>query len=171
MFSKTFIEDEIEEDTSFFNPFQSILFLFSILVLSLVIFNLSIHFKGVTIRSFSNFCIYFGGIFGYIMLKWLLEYVFSLLFLIKKPIRFFLVSKSSYLYSVSFYLFIVIILVEYSQLNYNSLIYISIALFSIRFLLHIINNKKLIFSKLFYFILYLCAFEIAPLLILFKLMF
>ena len=36
---------EIEEDTSFFNPFQSILFLFSILVLSLVIFNLSIHSK------------------------------------------------------------------------------------------------------------------------------
>jgi hypothetical protein len=37
-------------------------------------------------------------------------------------------------------------------------------------LLLFVNNKNLILNKLFYFILYICALEIAPLLFIYKMM-
>jgi hypothetical protein len=171
IFSNHFVTEETAENTSLLNPFQSILFLFSVFVLSLLFYNLIVKLDIQTSNGFYTYFLIFTGVFSYLVLKWLLEYLFSILFLINKQIRFFLVSKSSYLYSISFFLLIGIILTEYSQLNTSFLIYLSATLFLIRFLLHLVNNKKLILSKLFYFILYLCAFEIAPLCILFKLMF
>jgi hypothetical protein len=71
---------------------------------------------------------------------------------------------------LSFAFFIAIILFFYTGLKVQFLAYFVIILFLIRIVFHLINNKKLILSKLFYFILYFCAFEIAPLFVLFKLM-
>lgn len=171
LFSKNFIEEEVEEDTSYLNPFQILISLFSGLVLSMVLYNFLIHYSSNVIKGFFTFLMIFLAVFFYFMIKWSLEYLLSIVFKIKKGVRFFMVSKFSYLYSISFLLFVGVILVAYSQLNTRFLLYFSILLFLLRFILHIFNNKKLIFSKLFYFILYFCAFEIAPLLILFKLMF
>ena len=171
LFSGRFLEDETEEDTSFFNPFHTIISLFSMIVLSLLLYNLFGSLSYNSPKGFYNFTLIFLIVFSYFGVKWFLEFTLSFLFKVKKTVRYFLVSKFSYLYSVSFLLFFAIVLVEYSKLSYNFLLYFSGALFLLRFLLHFINNKKLIFSKLFYFILYLCAFEIAPLFILFKLMF
>ncbi len=171
VFSKNFIEDETEEDTSFFNSFQIVISLFSGIVLSVVLYFLIIHYSSNTATGFFTFFMIFISVFLYFIVKWSLEYALSIVFQIKKSVRFFVVSKFSYLYSISFLLFFGIVLVEYSQLNTHFLLYLSIVLFLFRFVLHFFNNKKLIFNKLFYFILYFCAFEIAPLLILFKLMF
>ena len=167
----SYIEEEIEENTSFFNLFKSIVFLFSMLVFSLAGYKIIVFYKIVSNVDFYTFLNVLGAISAFFTVKWLLEIVFSYVFLINKQIKFFLFSKLSYLYSLSFYLLIALVLVEYSQLNTVFLIYFSVFLFAIRFLLHVANNKKLIFSELFYFILYLCAFEIAPLFILFKLIF
>ncbi len=171
LLSKSFIEDEVEEDTSYFNSFQIFISLFSGLVLSMVLYNFLIFYSKQFTNSFFSFCIIFLSVFFYFMIKWGIEYLLSIVFKIKKRVRFFLVSKFSYLYSICFFLFLGVVLVQYSQLSTRFLLFFSILLFFTRFLLHFFNNKKLIFSKLFYFILYLCAFEIAPLLILFKLMF
>ena len=171
LINNSFIETEIEDNSSFFNLFQSIIFVFSMLVLSLFLFKIMLFYFGENAHNLFSYFKILSVVFSYFTIKWLLEFLFSHLFKINKQVKFFLVSKHNYLYSISFFLLIAVVLVEYSQLNTSFLVYFSIVLFSIRFLFHVINNKKLVFSKLFYFILYLCAFEIAPLFILFKLMF
>jgi len=165
------LKGEVDEDKRFFNTFQSVISLFLILVFSLLLYKLRVYFSPYSPQGFSSFCILSVGVFIYFISKWFLEYLLSLLFKIKATIRHFLVSKFSYLCSASFILFFAIIFVEYSKVSIPFLLYFSIALILLRGILFFLNNKKLIFSELFYFILYLCAFEIAPLFILFKLLF
>ncbi|KGL62603.1 DUF4271 domain-containing protein [Polaribacter sp. Hel1_85] len=171
LLNNSFIETEIEENYSVFNLFQSVIFLFSMLVISLSMYKIILFYVDSVEQGFYTFLKILSLVFSYFAVKWLLEVLFSLLFKIKNQVKFFLASKSFYLYSVSFTLLIGVVLVEYSQLNTLFLVYFSAVLFSVRFIIHTASNKKLIFSELFYFILYLCAFEIAPLFILFKLLF
>ncbi len=169
--NNSFIETEIEENFSFFNLFKSVIFLFSMSVLSLLAYKILLFYTVLVEAGFCTFLKILGIIFSYFTIKWLLEFLLSLLFKIDKQVKIFIFSKSSYLYSLSFILLIGIVLVQYSELNTGFLVYFSVFLFLIRFILLVARNKKLVFSELFYFILYLCAFQIAPLFILFKLLF
>lgn len=171
LFNESFIESEIEENTSFFNPFKNVIFIFSITVLALLTYKIYLYYNSSVEQGFYIFLQIFGVVFSYLTIKRLLEFLLSVVFKIDKKLDFFLVSKSVYLYSVSFFLLIAIVLVEYSQLDTPFLVYFSTLLFSIRFIFHAVINKKLVFSELFYFILYLCAVEIAPLFVLFRLLF
>ncbi|QXP66087.1 DUF4271 domain-containing protein [Polaribacter sp. AHE13PA] len=171
LFNESFIESEIEENTSFFNPFKNVIFIFSITVLALLTYKIYLYYNSSVEQGFYIFLQIFGVVFSYLTIKRLLEFLLSVVFKIDKKLDFFLVSKSVYLYSVSFFLLIAIVLVEYSQLDTPFLVYFSALLFSIRFIFHAVINKKLVFSELFYFILYLCAVEIAPLFVLFRLLF
>ena len=58
---------------------------------------------------------------------------------------------------------------NYKELFLNITAVLVLAFLVLRYLLLILNNKKLILSGFFYFILYLCALEIAPLIIFLKL--
>ncbi|WP_298779923.1 DUF4271 domain-containing protein [uncultured Polaribacter sp.] len=170
LFNKGFVEIETEENNGFFNSFYILLFLFSIITISFTAY----YFKTrmfLAEHGFANFLNIFYTLFIYFSLKWILEYLLSVLFLIKNQVRFFLISKSCYLISVSFFLFFGIILSQYSNISSTFLFYFAGFLFAIRFVLHLTYNKNLIFNQLFYFILYICAFEIAPLFLLFKLLF
>ncbi|AUC21767.1 hypothetical protein BTO15_06440 [Polaribacter sejongensis] len=171
LFNESFIDSEIEENTSFFNPFKNVIFIFSITVLALLTYKIYLYYNSSAEQGFYTFLKIFGVVFSYLTIKRLLEFLLSVVFKIDKKLDFFLVSKSVYLYSVSFFLLIAIVLVEYSQLDTPFLVYFSALLFSIRFIFHAVINKKLVFSELFYFILYLCAVEIAPLFVLFRLLF
>jgi hypothetical protein len=171
LFNKGFIEKETEEGITFFKPFYSIIFLFSISVFALVCSTILVGLPENKNSYFYLFIGSFGAIFIYLLLKWFLEYLLSLVFLIRKDTRFFLISKSSYLYNISFYLFICLIIVQFTELNTNFLLIVTVLFFIIRFCFHLANNKKLIINELFYFILYLCTLEIAPLFLVFKLMF
>jgi hypothetical protein len=167
----TFVKAEVEEKTSFFSLFQCIIFVFTMSVLSLVMYKILLFYDFWKSQDFSNYMKVLSIVSSYFLIKWAIEFVFSYLFVIQKQVHFFIISKAIYLYSTAFFLLISLVLVQYSQLNILFLIYFSIFVFSVRFLLHVIINKKLVFSELFYFILYLCAFEIAPLFMLFKWMF
>ena len=168
IFNKGFLEDEVEEDTSFFSSFYSLLLIFSSIVLALVISLFVSEIRQHSFVTFSSFLYILGVVFGYFVIKSLLEVLLTKIFLIEKQVRYYLISKFGYLYSISFFLLVFFILFQFGPLNFSSLIRIISVLFFISFILHLVNNKKLIFSELFYFILYLCAFEIGPLLILFK---
>jgi hypothetical protein len=170
-FNLSFLEDDATEPTSFFDPFQIVIFFFSVVVLSLITHKL-ILFKIVNFQNtFATFLQVFIALLTYFLAKRILEYFLSLLFLIKKGIHFFLISKYNYLYSLSFLTYIALILNQYALINELYIFYFTGFLFITRFIFFSIRNKKLIFSKLFYFILYICAFEIAPLFVLSKLMF
>ena len=174
LFDFSFIEDESSESNNLLDLFQSILFLFSVSTVSLLVYYFKIYKQTETIQSFTTFFTFFTFflvIFCYFFLKKALEFALTRLFLIKNQISVFLITKANYLYSVSFILYILLILYEYVNVKSVYLFYFSIFLFLLRFVFFVIRNKKLIFNKLFYFILYICAFEIAPLFVLFNLMF
>jgi hypothetical protein len=170
IFNKGFLEDELEEDTSLFSSFYSLLLVFSSIVLALVVSLFVSEINKYSFVTFSSFLYILGIVFSYFVIKTLLEELFTKIFLIEKQVRYYLISKFGYLYSISFFLLVFFILFQFGPLNILSFITIISMLFFICFILHVVNNKKLIFSKLFYFMLYICAFEIAPLLILFKMM-
>ncbi|WP_158840092.1 DUF4271 domain-containing protein [Polaribacter sp. L3A8] len=171
LINSNFVETEIEENSSFFDPFKNIIFIFSVFVLSLLVYKIYVFYSPSALEGVYAFFKIFGVVFVYFTIKRLSELLLSFLFMIHKKLDFFLVSKSIYLYAISFLVLVAVVLEEYSQLNTLFLVYFSGVLFSVRFIFHGVRNKKLIFSELFYFILYLCAFEIAPLFILFKLLF
>ncbi|WP_366915391.1 DUF4271 domain-containing protein [uncultured Polaribacter sp.] len=171
LINNSFIETEIEDQNTFFSLFKGLFFIFEMLVLSLFFYKVEVFYSEAIDEGFNTFFKVFGVIFTYFVAKRILELMLSKVFMLPNQVKFYLVSKSIYLYSVSILLLISIVLVEYSQLNTSFLIYFSMILFSFRFIIQVVSNKKLIFSELFYFILYLCTFEIAPLFILFKLMF
>ena len=169
LFNKGFIEDEVEENTSFFSSFYSLLFIFSSVVLALVTSLLVAETNKNTSFSLSSFFLILGIIWSYFTIKSLLEIGVISLFFIKKEVRFYVVSKFGYLYSISFFLIILFVLFRFGPLNFSFFIAATLGLFLLKFVFQVVNNKNLVFGKLFYFILYLCAFEIAPLLIMFKL--
>ena len=170
LFNKGFIEDEVEENTSFFSSFYSLLFIFSSVVLALVTSFLVAETNKNTSFSLSSFFLILGIIWSYFTIKSLLEIGVIRLFFIKKEVRFYVVSKFGYLYSISFFLIIFLVLFRFGPLNFSFFIAATLGLFFLKFVFQVVNNKNLVFGKLFYFILYLCAFEIAPLLIMFKLL-
>ena len=170
LFNKGFIESEAEEDILFFSSFYSLLFVFSATVLALTVSLLASEINVAFSLTFSSFLSVLKLVFSYLIVKRFLELAFARLLLIKKQVRFFLVCKLSYLYSISFFLLVFYILFLFSPLNYFYFTVIILGLFTLRYLFLLTSNKKLVFSELFYFILYICAFEIAPLLTLFKLM-
>jgi len=170
-FNLSFLEDEDTEPSNFFDTFQIVIFFFSVVVLALIIHKFLL-FKIVNFQNtFSLFLQIFIALLVYFLAKRILEYLLSLLFLIKKGIHFFLVTKNNYLYSLSYLTYIALILNEYTAINELYIFYFTGFLFTLRFILFSLRNKKLIFNQLFYFILYICAFEIAPLFVLSKLMF
>ena len=170
LFNKGFIQDEVEENTSFFSSFYSLLFIFSSLVLALITSFLVAEINKNTTFSVSSFFLILGIIWSYFIIKSLFEIGVIRLFIIKKEVRFYVVSKFGYLYSISFFLVIFFVLFRFGPLNFSFFIAATLGLFFLKFVFQVVNNKNLVFGKLFYFILYLCAFEIAPLLIMFKLL-
>jgi hypothetical protein len=171
LFNINFIESESEENTSFFDSFKIVIFMFTVIVLSLLAYRFKTYRLSINVSSFSSYLPVFLSLLSYFLIKRTLEYLLFYLFLIKRDLRFFIVSKVNYLHTITFLLYLAIVLSEYIGLKQWYLFYFAALLFIVRFVIHIVSNKKLIFNKLFYFILYICAVEIAPLFILFKMMF
>lgn len=167
-FNKGFIELEAEENTSFFTPFHIVIILFSTTIMSLFFYFLleqnTLNFK----YDYTLFLKILTFLFLLSLGRWMLEFLIGKLFEIETKIRLFLFFKYSYLHVISVSLFIVLMIYVYSYRNYAILWIAFILLAFTRAVLLFTNNKKLIVSKLFYFILYICAFEIAPLFILIK---
>ena len=171
IFNRGFIEIEAEENYFRFSFFHFGLAFFAYLMLSFssyLVIQATTPKKGFLIVDFIGVSIV---VFSYLFTKYLLELIFIYLFEIREKTAHFFSSKRSYSYSLSIGLFILNLLYFYSFQNPLFLFFGLGSLISIRLLLILYYNKNLIINELFYFILYLCAFEIAPLFILFKMIF
>ena len=167
-FLKGFIEKKVEERASFFTAFNVILYVFSVLVYALFFTHLvSIFSVDITI----NFQLYLkitGIVFGYYSIFKFLDFLLCSLLEVRHQLANVIAAKLGYSYNIALFLFPFLLLTTYSFLNIYGLLSVFIILFTLSFVLSFINNKNLIISKLFYFILYLCALEITPLLIIYK---
>lgn len=114
-----------------------------------------------------------AGVFIFIVLRYFIGKLLSILFKMEKEHEFITYLKMSYL--SNFCLFITPVLVIIMYVFYNSTaaaVVVTVMAVSVLFMYYVLiikNNQKLIYNNLFYFILYLCALEIAPLVYLYKL--
>ena len=170
-FNKGFIVSEIEERASLLNRFSVVLFFFTTGTFGLLTFFLMNYFSQEVFLEISLFWKTLLFFVGYLTVKRILEKLFVILFSIQTETVSFLTAKSIYTHTISLWTFPVLILFFYAALPNQILFGFILFLFVIKLGLLFANNKNLILSKLFYIILYICAFEIAPPFLLFKLMF
>lgn len=160
-------------DQKFIDGFDSLLF-FNLIV-SLSIFGFLVYSTLVVPIHFDIllFLKIIFGIAALVLIKVLLERLIGSLFDIDKLIDSYLFQKTSYLNFSGFILLPINVLLLYTLTPSKLVIYISIGLLvlinSIGLITSFKNHQKLILNNLFYFILYLCALEIGPYLILYKL--
>lgn len=166
-----FIIKKNEHKLSFL--FNTLLFTFNCLVAGIVL-NLIArdHFPELLTREFVFFIqVVFG--FGVLMLvKYFAEKMLANLFLMENIIEDYLFFKFSHRHYLALAIFPLCIIDVYTHvLGGYAFLIISIAFLIINLLFILKYYRKkglLIFNNLFYFILYLCALEIAPYFILYK---
>ena len=142
----------------FFNAFCNHLFLTS-------------QFNNSSALLLEDYLVSTSYLFSYVVLRFIVVFALFSVFQFHSKLSFFMTSKRGYLYSISVGLFFLNVFYFYA-FQYQYFLFAGFTvLFSLRFSLILINNKNLIIKELFYFILYLCAFELAPLFVLFRLIF
>lgn len=166
-FLKGFIAKKTEERESFFNVFNLVLFFFSSIIFGVVISLFVQYFLDFKL-SFMLFIKIYSLVLVYLFVFILLDRIIANLFEINNEVSYLLSSKIAYLYNTSLLLFPVLVIINYSFTSTFVLFWFLIGFLLLSILLLVVNNKNLIINKLFYFILYLCALEIAPLLIIYK---
>jgi len=156
------------------NIFQPFFFVVQLLALSLLFYLINSYFIiSEKFFAFNGYILIFSAIGFYFCLRFLLGLFLAYLFDLKgihKKITF---DKTNYFNNLVLWILPFLMLSIYSfnlkDVFIKILILLFVILLIIRYSLVLLNNKKLIFNNLFYFILYLCALEIAPLVIILKL--
>jgi len=114
-----------------------------------------------------------GTIFLYLLIAGFIGNFIGNLLGISELASVYFLFKSSYLRTIVLFLLPLLLLVVYSPVYQFGLLKITVActlvLLVLRTVFILMNNKNLILNELFYFILYLCTLEIAPLVIILKL--
>ena len=165
-FTQGFIEKRAEENTTILSPFHGLLFTFTMLIVSLTFYVLiGHHFEGSNTFVFGLF---FLATSSYFIIKFIMSYLLVNLFNLREDIGYFFYAKNGYLYSICLWLYPVLILNQYWLKNPVFLLIVISLLLIFRLFLILSNNKFIIFTQFFYFILYFCTLELAPLLILYK---
>ena len=165
-FISGFFQKKTQENTPFYSFFNLLLFSFSSITISLFLFLIIYPEKQE--HSFFNFLALFSILTTYFIVRHLLDYFLSNILGLSLATKYFLVTKSGYLNTLSLWLFPSIIIYQYAFNNNFFLLTIFFILFVFRVFLILINNKRIVILKWFYFILYFCTLEIAPLLIAYK---
>ena len=163
-----------KEKGNIFNLFQTLFFIVQLLGLSLLFYFINIHFQfQPKLLNFQGYILIFLGVSSYFSLRYLTGLFLSFLLNTKNEFNKIVYDKMSYSRNLILwilpFLVLSVYLSEYKELLFEITFLLFLLVLILRYVLILLNNKKLIFNNLFYFILYLCALEIAPLIIVLKL--
>ncbi len=161
-------------DQKFIDQFEGLLFLNLIISLALFYFIWYNTFFDSIAFDIILFIKLFIGIGAIILIKVLLERLIGSLFEIDLLIDSYVFQKTNYKNYIGLVLLPINILLIFAVQPSKAIIYIVI---SVLFIINLVGfitsfkmHQKLILNNLFYFILYLCALEIAPYIILYKIL-
>lgn len=160
-------------EQKFIDQFDSLLFVN--LIISLSIFSFVGYNTFVDSLQFdlTTFIKLFVGIGAIILIKILLERLIGSLFDIDELIDSYIFQKTNYKNYIGLFLLPINIIFIYAIQPTATIMYVVIAFIIlinlIGFITSFKTHQKTILNNLFYFILYLCALEIAPYIILYKL--
>jgi len=174
VYSEKYYTDYIKTRPLIFNWFHVIFFF-------IIIFNISLSLY-FTLNAFSTsgmtgqFYFYFQILImtlGYFSLRYFVGYLLGNLFELEEGQNYFTFLKMSNLSLISVLIFPLLILTNYSVgffhkflITFGIVASLAIALF--RYFV-LIKNEKLSFNNLFYLFLYLCALELSPFIVIYKL--
>jgi len=131
------------------------------------------NFFEVDKTSMSLYPYIVGAIFLYLLVTNFIGKFIGNLLGISELANVYFLFKTSYLRTIVLFLLPLLLLVVYSPVYQFSILKITVActlvLLVLRTVFILMNNKNLILNELFYFILYLCTLEIAPLVIILRL--
>ena len=163
-----------KENQLYFSLFQLLFFIVNLLTLSLLLFFLNEFVQLIT--TYSSLKIFFMIVISvsmYFSFRFLLSLFLAFIFDLSAVYKKIAFTKINYFNNLTLCLLPFLVFTAYSNnLNYLPLkitFFIFIILLIIRYVLFLTNNKKLIINNLFYFILYLCALEIVPIVLILKL--
>ncbi len=163
-FLKGFFQKRVEDNESLFSLFNIIFIFYSILMLGLIISSLV--FEQLLFMDYLEICL---SLLIYYIIRLSLDYFLQKIVEKNYATQHYRYAKLGYLFTVSVWLLPVFILYYFQWKNHIFLLSLTAILLALRAIFVMLTNKKLIFENLFYFILYLCTLEIAPVLILYKL--
>ena len=163
-----------KEKTNVFNLFQLLLFIVQVLTISLFFYVFSNYFQlNLGVSNLNSFLIITIVTSCYFILRFSIGYFLATIFDVVKMHKIIVYQKLNYFNNLILWIlpFVAVLLYtpDYQALIFKITLVIFILLLIIRYSLLLVNNKKLIFRNLLYFILYLCALEIAPLVLVLKL--
>lgn len=160
-------------DQKFIDGFDMLLFLN--LVISISVFGY-VSYQNLLYQHPFDIIVFLKVIFAVaaiILIKILIERLIGSLFEMDKLMDVYLFQKTSYKNFTGFVLFPINLLLVYSVTPTVLIFYIVIGIIVlvnlIGFIITLKNYQNIVVNNLFYFILYLCALEIGPYLILYKL--
>ncbi len=162
-----------KDKSAVLNKFQIVLYLIQLLALSVLFFvgksYLENEFNSGTIV---DFYIILGGVTAYFSFRYIVGFLLALALNVKKEHNKIVYDKISYFSNIILWILPLLILSVYAsdfkKLFFSITVTLFVFLLIVRYVLFLSNNKRLFFSNLFYFILYICALEIAPLIIILK---
>ena len=155
------------------HPFNVLLFSIQVLCFSLFIFLLLSVFQPNMIAGQWFFIQLTTGIVVFVLLKYVFEKIIAHIFSIEEVINRYLYEKLSYASLLALLLLIGNILFFYIVNPSKLLLWIAMGIILLLFVISLFSsfkrNGNIILTHFFYFILYLCALEIAPYIIVYKL--
>jgi hypothetical protein len=151
------------------HPFSILLFLIQLISISLFVYLFFLEKGKATVLLFFQIL---SAVFIFIIVKTSIEKMIGAVFSIKKVIDQYIYEKLTYRNFISLLLVIANLIFYFSvKPDLNTLLIFTGILFLANILILFYSYKKyrsLIFSNFFYFLLYICALEISPYLILYK---
>lgn len=163
-----------KEKNDILNLFQFSLFMVQILAISLLFYFANDLWKFTPrANALNGYLLLVGGVGLYFCLRYLIGLFLAEIFNIKSKYNRIVYDKVSYFNNLILWILPFLVLNAYANIHKEFFLKITflvlILLLILRYSLILANNKKLIINNLFYFILYICALEIAPLAIILKL--
>ncbi len=156
------------------HPFNVSLFFIQVVSFSLFIYLFLIHKQPEVSTNKWLFIQLFTGVSLFILVKYILEKMIAHIFGMDSIINNYLYEKLSYSSLIAIVVLIFNILLFYTITPNSLILWVAIASIGILFVISLISsykrNANLILRHFFYFILYLCALEIAPFIILYKIL-
>lgn len=172
--SKNFFLEYANEIAEKLNFFSIALFLVQNLLVAVFLFLCITNFSLVPFEnSLWLYIELFLGVSIYLFSLYGIGYLLSRLFSLESVYESIIIYKYSYLKVASIISIPLLLLASYNPTNSEVLFYLMLGgvsfLLTVRWFHILRHNNKLFLERLFYFILYLCALEIAPLLLVYKL--
>ena len=172
-YSDKYYTDYVKTNPLILNKFH---FLFSIVIFlnisMLIYFGFQVIDPPFFGNSFYSFTQILTVVVLYIILRYIIGFILGEIFDLYDQQKQLTFLKLSNLSLMSLLLFPLLVFLNYSVGKYHNItIIIGVTLVFILFFLHyykLLKNDKLNFNNLFYLFLYLCALEIAPLLVIYK---